>query len=338
MGTQSGGDLGAWSAHQQRAAPGAMGADNTAFSTRTVRKVSLVLAFAPLLRAFVESRALPSAPKRSRCALSDAFRLCSSESRIFEDHRLHDPQRASLSSGCRPSGPGSRRAVPQGRRAVIDFERLRDAPQAFPAGPPGNRQRSPGSALEQMRCRSDLSHLERARARSFPSVRHSTMTRFSSPSVGSDRIRGFGQQQPGHDACARERLAVLPGADAERRQRRVGMPADQPRPDQQGLPESAGRSRPVTTCCCPPRSRPRQHLVRARSGLSSCQRTIRTDAPAMRRTELDRVRDGTRSPFDAARVRTCRAVALAQKSARSGNDTRSVPHSGSAMSRAIDQP
>jgi len=74
----------------------------TAFSTVTVRKVSLVLAFAASFSAaFVEPRALPSAPKRSRCAQPTRSASAARKSRYFEDHRLHDPAARQSSSGCR---------------------------------------------------------------------------------------------------------------------------------------------------------------------------------------------------------------------------------------------
>jgi len=47
------------------------------------------------------------------------------------------------------------------------------------------------------------------------------MTDFSRHPVGSDRIRGFGQQHQGY-ACARDVSRFCRAADAERRQRRVG--------------------------------------------------------------------------------------------------------------------
>jgi len=74
----------------------------TAFFNSTVRKVSLVLAFAASFsRAFVERELAFSAEAQQMCT-SDAFRLCSSEiPNISKITACMIRQRASLSSGCR---------------------------------------------------------------------------------------------------------------------------------------------------------------------------------------------------------------------------------------------
>jgi len=126
------------------------------------------------------------------------------------------------------------------------------------------------------------------------------------------------QQQPGHDACARDvsrfcRALMQSGDNAVLGCLQTTAPGSA-RPARKCWPITASNYvlLPAAVATTGNTS------FAARSGLSSCQRTDRTDAPACGAPELDRVRDGTRSPFDAARVRTwSRGCAGAESRARS---------------------
>ena len=74
----------------------------TAFFTSTIRKVSLVLAFAASFSALSSSASFAFSAEAQQMCTSDAFRLCSSEiPNISKITACMIRQRASLSSGCR---------------------------------------------------------------------------------------------------------------------------------------------------------------------------------------------------------------------------------------------
>jgi len=74
----------------------------TAFFNSTVRKVSLVLAFAASFSALSSSASFAFSAEAQQMCTSDAFRLCSSEiPNISKITACMIRQRASLSSGCR---------------------------------------------------------------------------------------------------------------------------------------------------------------------------------------------------------------------------------------------